>query len=112
MGLVGLPGSGKTTVFNALTGLSAGTGFHAARGKTNLGTVKVPDERVVALAQLFHPKKTNMAEMTFRGVASAAVAAHGQSLDDQTLAAMREVDALCQVVRGFPGAAGEPPAPV
>jgi hypothetical protein len=110
IGLVGFPGSGKTTVFNALTGLSAGTGFHAARGKTNLGTVKVPDDRVVALAQLFHPKKTTLAEITFCDVA--AVAAHGQSLDDQTLAAMREVDALCQVVRGFAGAAGEPPAPV
>ena len=41
IGLVGFPGSGKTTVFNALTGLAAGTGFHSARGKTNLGTVKV-----------------------------------------------------------------------
>lgn len=110
IGLVGFPGSGKTTVFNALTGLSAGTGFQSAHGKTNLGTVKVPDERVVALAQLFHPKKTTFAEITFSDVAAAA--AHGQSLDDQTLAAMREVDALCQVVRGFPGPAGEPPAPV
>ena len=112
VGLVGFPGSGKTTVFNALTGLSAGTGFHAARGKTNLGTIKVPDDRIVALAQLFHPRKTTLAEITFCDVASAAVAAHGQSLDDQTLAAMREVDALCQVVRGFSAATGEPPAPV
>ncbi len=112
IGLVGFPGSGKTTVFNALTGLSAGTGFHAARGKTNLGTVKVPDDRVVALAQLFHPKKTTLAEITFSDVASSAGAAHGQSLDDQTLAAMREVDALCQVVRGFPDAADEPPVPL
>jgi GTP-binding protein YchF len=111
VGLVGFPGSGKTTVFNALTGLSAGTGFHAARGKTNLGTVKVPDDRVVALAQLYHPKKTTLAEITFSDVASPAVA-HGQSLDDQTLAAMREVDALCQVVRGFPDAAGDRPAPL
>jgi hypothetical protein len=112
VGLVGFPGSGKTTVFNALTGLSAGTGFHAARGKTNLGTVKVPDERVVALAQLFHPKKTTFAEITFSDVAASAAAAHGQNLDDQTLAAMREVDALCQVVRGFPDAAGAPPSPL
>lgn len=112
IGLVGFPASGKTTVFNALTGLSAGTGFHAAHGKTNLGTVKVPDDRVVALANLFHPKKTTLAEITFSDVAAAAAAAHGHGLDDQTLAAMREVDALCQVVRGFPGPAGEPPMPV
>ena len=49
IGLVGLPRSGKTTVFNALTGLSAETGA-SGRGKTNLGTVKVPDPRVDALA--------------------------------------------------------------
>ena len=109
IGLVGFPGSGKTTVFNALTGLAAGTGFHSARGKTNLGTVKVPDERVVALANLFHPKKTTLAEITFSDVAGSG---SGKSLDDQTLAAMREVDALCQVVRGFPDAAGAPPSPL
>jgi GTP-binding protein YchF len=109
IGLVGFPGSGKTTVFNALTGLSAGTGFSAARGKTNLGTVKVPDERVGALANLYHPKKTTLAEITFSDVAGSGAA---KSLDDQTLAAMREVDALCQVVRGFPDAAGAPPAPL
>ena len=110
IGLVGFPGSGKTTVFNALTGLSAGTGFHSAHGKTNLGTVKVPDDRVVALANLFHPKKTTFAEITFCDVATAG--AHGKTLDEQTLGAMREMDALCQVVRGFPGPAGEPPSPV
>lgn len=110
IGLVGFPGSGKTTVFNALTGLSAGTGFSAARGKTNLGTVKVPDERVVALANLFHPKKTTFAEITFSDVAGSGAATKG--LDDQTLAAMREMDALCQVVRGFADAAGAPPSPL
>ncbi|HEV2722473.1 MAG TPA: DUF933 domain-containing protein [Thermoanaerobaculia bacterium] len=108
IGLVGFPGSGKTTVFNALTGLAAGTGFQSARGKTNLGTVKVPDERVVALANLFHPKKTTFAEITFSDVAGSGA---GKGLDDQTLAAMREMDALCHVVRGFPDAAGAPPSP-
>ncbi len=111
IGLVGFPASGKTTVFNALTGLSAGTGFGSARGKTNLGAVKVPDERIVALANLFHPKKTTFAEITFSDVAGGG-AAQGKGLDDQTLAAMREVDALCQVVRGFEGPASEPPRPV
>jgi GTP-binding protein YchF len=112
VGLVGFPGSGKTTVFNALTGLSAETGFHAARGKTHLGTVKVPDDRVVALAELYHPKKTTLAEITFCDVAAAAAGSHGQSLDESTLRAMREVDALCQVVRGFPDATGEAPGPL
>ena len=111
IGLVGFSGSGKTTVFNALTGLSAGTGFHAARGKTNLGTVKVPDDRVVALANLFHPKKSTYAEIIFSDVAAAS-GANRKGLDAETLAAMREMDALCQVVRGFPDPAGEPPTPL
>ena len=72
IGLVGFSGSGKTTVFNALTGLSAETGFTAARGRTNLGAVKVPDARVSALADLYHPKKTTFAEVAFSDVAAAA----------------------------------------
>ena len=111
IGLVGFPGSGKTTVFNALTGLSAETGFGASRGKTNLGTVRVPDERVAALSDLYKPKKTTLAEITFTDVAAGG-GTQGQGLDTQTLAAMREVDALCQVVRGFTGAGGEAPAPL
>src|SRR5512140_32499 len=110
IGLVGFPGSGKTTVFNALTGLAADTGFAAAKGKTNLGTVKVPDERVSALADLYKPKKTTFAEITFTDVAAAGSSGH--SLDDETLRAMREVDALCQVVRGFTDAAGAAPSPL
>ena len=106
IGLVGFPGSGKTTVFNALTGLSAETGFNAARGKTNLGTVKVPDARIAALSNLFHPKKTTYAEIAFCDVAASAAGAQGQSLDEATLRAMREMDALCQVVRGFDSASG------
>ena len=106
IGLVGFPGSGKTTVFNALTGLAAETGYGAARGKTNLGVVKVPDARVDALAKIFEPKKKVYAEITFCDVAVAASPGQGKGLDEQVLRAMREVDALCQVLRGFPDSAG------
>ncbi len=112
IGLVGFPGSGKTTVFNALTGLSAETGYGAARGKTNLGVVKVPDPRVDALAKLFSPKKTVYAEITFCDVAVAPSQGQGKGLDEQVLRAMREVDALCHVVRGFRDASGAPPQPL
>jgi ribosome-binding ATPase len=112
VGLVGFPGCGKTTVFNALTGLSAETGLAAARGKTNLGTVKVPDERVQALANLYHPKKTTLAEIAFSDVAATGSRTQGPGLDDQTLSAMREVDALCHVVRGVAGPAGEAAEPL
>ena len=112
IGLVGFPGSGKTTVFNALTGLSAETGYGATRGKTNLGVVKVPDARVDALAKLYQPKKTVYAEITFCDVAVAAAAGASKGLDEQILRAMREVDALCHVVRGFANAAGDAPQPL
>src|SRR5512137_756879 len=112
IGLVGFPGCGKTTVFNALTGLSAETGYGATRGKTNLGVVKVPDARVDALAKVFNPKKTAYAEITFCDVAVATTPAQGKGLDDQILRAMREVDALCHVVRGFPSSGGDAAQPL
>jgi GTP-binding protein YchF len=107
IGLVGLPGSGKSTVFGALTGLAVETGYAARRDRANVGVVKVPDERVDALARLFAPRKTTYAEITFTDVAGAA-----EGIDRTTLNAMRPLDALCQVVRGFPDAAGTPPDPV
>jgi len=112
IGLVGFPGCGKTTVFNALTGLAAETGYGATRGKTNLGVVKVPDARVDALSQLFSPKKTTYAEIAFCDVAVAVSPGQGKGLDEQVLRAMHEMDALCHVVRGFSNAAGEAPQPL
>ena len=112
IGLVGLPGSGKTTVFNALTGLSAETGFAAVRGKTHLGVVKVPDARVEALADLFQPKKKTLAEITFSDVGAEAGGGSTRGLDRTVLAAMREMESLCQVARAFvnpaDGAPGDP----
>ncbi len=104
IGLVGYPGSGKSSVFSALTGQAVETGY-GSQGKTNLGAVKVPDTRVDALAGLFTPKKTTYAEMTFSDVGGG----HGDGIDRTALAGMREMDALCQVLRAFPDAAGEAP---
>jgi hypothetical protein len=106
IGLVGYPGSGKSTVFGALTGLEVATGYGA--GKANLGAVKVPDARVDALAALYSPKKTTYAEITFSDLG----AGKAEGLDRTALNAMRNVDALCQVLRAFPDAAGEPGDPL
>jgi GTP-binding protein YchF len=107
IGLVGFPGGGKSTVFGALTGLAVETGYAARRDRANVGTVKVPDPRVDALAEIFRPKKTVYAEITFSDIPGAS-----EGIDRGTLNAMRSVDALCQVVRGFPDAAGQPADPV
>lgn len=107
IGLVGYPGSGKSSVFSALTGQSVETGY-GSQNKTNLGVVKVPDTRVDALSKLFSPKKTTYAEITFSDVGGG----HGEGIDRAALNGMREVDALCQVLRAFPDAAGAVPDPM
>ena len=106
IGLVGHPGTGKSTVFGALTGLAVETGFSARRDKANVGAVKVRDPRVDALAGLFQPKKKTYAEITFTDLPGGTA-----GIDRATLNAMRPLDALCQVVRGFPDAAGTAPDP-
>ena len=57
--IIGLPGVGKTTIFNALTRADAATGtYGAASDEPNLATVKVPDPRLDILVDLFNPKST------------------------------------------------------
>jgi ribosome-binding ATPase len=99
IGLVGLPGSGKTTIFSALTGLAVETG-PGGRVKTNLGAVKVPDQRVDRLSSICKPKKTTFAEITFADVAGEGKPQEGY-FDPQRTSAMREMDVLAQIVSGF-----------
>ncbi|HTY17954.1 MAG TPA: DUF933 domain-containing protein [Myxococcota bacterium] len=108
IGLVGLPGAGKSTVFGALTGLPVATGGGGA-DKARIGVVKVPDPRVDALAALFSPKKKTYAEVTFTDLGGGRGTG---GVDRAALVAMRPLDALCQVVRAFPGPAGEAPQPL
>ncbi len=103
-GLVGYAQSGKTTLFNALTGLHAG-----ARAQVNLGAIKVPDPRIDALSAIYKPKKTTYAEMRFVDVPGPKT--KGSGLDDEALRALTEVDAFCLVVRGFPALDGTPADP-
>jgi GTP-binding protein YchF len=104
VGLVGFAGSGKTTIFNALTGLTAEVGGYGAKEKANIGVIKVPDQRVDRLADLFNPKKKTYAEISFVDVAGpqSDSAERAQSaLDPKLVQHMREADALVHVVRAF-----------
>jgi len=97
IGLVGFAGSGKTSVFNTMTGLHAPVAFG---GELRLGAVRVPDERIDTLSRIFSPKKTTYAEMTFCDVPGE----HGsekKGLSTKALQQIREQDALCLVLRDF-----------
>ena len=96
-GLVGFAGSGKTTVFNALTGLNVPVGFG---GEVRLGTVKVPDTRIDALSQIFQPKKTTYAEISFADIPGEH-AAKKRSLSSTALQQIRDQEVLCLVLRDF-----------
>jgi ribosome-binding ATPase len=108
IGLVGFAGSGKTTVFNTMTGLAVPVGYG---GEVRLGAVRVPDERIDALSKIFSPKKTTYAEMLFSDIPGE----HGgakKGLSVKALQQIREQDALCLVVRDFsnPAVEGAPDA--
>src|ERR671915_670142 len=109
--IVGQPGSGKTTVFNALTGGSADVGgFSGGRAAPNVGVVKVPDERLDRLSELFKPKKTTPADVTYVDVAIPAGAAREGTVQPDVLAQIRNADALLHVVRAFDDPASPTPA--
>lgn len=111
IGIVGFPRSGKTTVFNALTGLDASVGFGGDVSRPNLGTIKVPDDRIDRLSAIFQPRKTTYGEVVFVDYPGRPDATH--AIDRATIVQMRDADALVQVVRAFDDpAADRPPNPV
>src|SRR6185436_6780152 len=103
VGLVGFAGSGKTTVFNTLTGLNVAAGFG---GEVHLGTVKVPDQRIDALAKIFKPKKTTYAEIVFADIPGEH-GAEKKGLSRKALVQIREQEVVCLVLRAFPNPALE-----
>src|SRR5262249_48248762 len=108
IGLVGLPKSGKTTLFNLLTGSSVPTTrYDTGRAELHTGVARVPDPRVDVLRGLFNPKKTTYA--TFEVVDLAGIA-KGERAGLETKD-FRDADALLHVVRAFPDAALGAPDP-
>jgi ribosome-binding ATPase len=116
LGICGLPKSGKTTLFNALTHSQAQTSAYGAAGdEPNVAMVKVPDERLDVLAAMFKPRKLTPADVQYVDVAGLAAgddptAARTQGLSRKFLGAVAANDALLIVVRAFESAALPHPA--
>ena len=99
-GILGFARSGKTTLFNALPGAQAAVGAYGSR-EANRTVIKVPDERVSKLSDMFKPKKTTYAEIEFVDIAPNESADDQKALDAAALRALKATDALVHVVRAF-----------
>ena len=103
IGIIGLPKSGKTTIFNALTRGQAETAPYASTTLTpNLGVSKVPEPRLQDLGKIFQPKKTIPAEVRYIDIAGTAKGfGKGAIMGGQLLNYLSNVDALLEIVRVF-----------
>src|SRR3989344_1555021 len=103
IGIVGLPNVGKSTLFQALTKKQVDTSnYPFATIDPNVGIVNVPDERLGKLAALSNSKKIVPAIVEFVDIAGLVKgAAAGEGLGNKFLTHIREVDAICHIVRAF-----------
>lgn len=114
IGLIGLPNSGKTTIFNALTGLTAEVMTYTdVASKPNVAVVNVIDERIIHLSEMYRPRKTIYATVHVVDFAGLARDSEGMtSFPDASIGLMRGVDTLALVVGNFPNVLGEAPSPL
>ncbi|HEY6192804.1 MAG TPA: redox-regulated ATPase YchF [Bacteroidota bacterium] len=102
-GIVGLPNVGKSTLFNAITAAGAAAeNYPFCTIDPNVGVVAVPDSRLDELVRVYRPAKVTPTSIEFVDIAGLVKgASRGEGLGNQFLAHIREVDAICHVVRCF-----------
>ncbi len=102
LAIIGIPKSGKTTIFNALTKGKADVATYSASLTPNMGVAKVPDSRLAMLENIFHPKKTIHAEVSYVDLAGSPKTFGSQGeIGGEFLNYLTTADALLQVVRVF-----------
>jgi len=98
--IIGLANSGKTTIFNALTGLNVETAIYPTlSAEPHIGVVKVPDKRLEELSEIYHPKKTTYAAVEYIDYIGLTKGDVGQNRKVFDL--IKDADAIVHVIRGF-----------
>ncbi len=104
LGIIGLPQSGKTTIYNALTRGNQPTGAALGRIEVHTSVVDVPDERVDRLSAMFNPKKTIYAKVTYADIAGLGGASDKGEISGQLLNQLTQMDGFIHTVRCFENA--------
>lgn len=105
LGIIGLPQSGKTTIFEALTQFAGST---APKGEGRLGTVHVPDNRLITLQKMYEPQKTIHAQISYFLPGKQE---QKKDTEQGALNQIRDCDALIHVIRNFKTYGAQAPNP-
>ena len=100
--IIGLPYSGKTTIFNAATRGSAQVAQYSSASRPNIGVAKVPDARLASLTEIYRPSKTTPAEVTYVDLPAAPEGlGKTRGVSGEYLSQLQTADALAIVARSF-----------
>jgi len=101
LGIIGLPQSGKTTIYNALTRGNTPTTASAGRIEVHTAVVDVPDPRVTKLSGMFNPRKTIYTKVTYADIAGLESGSAKTGISGQLLNQLNQMEGLILVARGF-----------